>query len=132
MELKPLNLILFLMVGLSKLLRSFGILVSFSSRAISHFPERLTDVGTMQICHVLYIRCTAIPAIDRISLSLTGDVPCTSSDPQNCFTFCEHPYRTRWTEEYIICSQEQHSLIQYISLISVSLVRIARHGPKNA
>jgi hypothetical protein len=125
MELKALNLILFLMVGLSKLLRSFGILASFSSRAISHFPERLTDVGTMQICHVLYIRCTAIPAIDRISLSLTGDVTCTSSDPQNCFTFCEHPYRTRWTEEYIICPQEQHSLIENISLISPSLVRIA-------
>jgi hypothetical protein len=132
MEQKDLNLILFRMVGLSKLLRSFGILASFSSRAISHFPERLTDVGTMQICHVLYIRCTAIPAIDRISLSLTADVPCTSSDPQNCFTFCEHPNRTRWTEEHIICSQEQHSLIQYFSLISVSSVRTARHGPKTA
>ena len=132
MELKALNLILVLTVGLSKLLRSFGILVSFSSRAISHFPERLTDVGTMQICHVLYIRCTAIPAIDRISLSLTGDVPCTSSDPQNCFTFCEHPNRTRWTEEYIICSQEQRALIQYTAITSVSFVRIARHRPQTA
>jgi len=75
MELKDLNLIVFRTVGLRKLLRSFGILASFSSRTISHFPERLTDVGTMQICHVLYIRCTAIPTIDRISLSLAGDVP---------------------------------------------------------
>lgn len=48
-----LNLILCLVADLRTPLRSLQIHVSFSSRAISHFPERLTDVGTMQIYHVL-------------------------------------------------------------------------------
>lgn len=90
MEPKALNLILSLIVDLCTLLRSLEIHVSFSSRAISHFPERLTDVGTMQIYHVLYLGKTTAPTIGRISLSPTRDVVCTPSDPQNSFTFCEH------------------------------------------
>ena len=82
-------------------------------------------------CYI-YIGYTATPAIDRISLSPTGDVPCTSSDPQNSFTFCEHPNKTRWTEEYIIYPQEQSSLIWYISFISVCFVRITQLGPQTA
>jgi hypothetical protein len=84
------NLILSLIIDLCKLLRSLEIHVSFSSRPIPHFPEGLTDVGTMQIHHVLYLGKTTASTIDRISLSPTSDVACTPSDPQNSFSFCEH------------------------------------------
>lgn len=87
MEPTALNLILSLIVDLRTLLRSLEINVSFSSRAISHFPERLTDVGTMQIYHVLYLGKTTAPTIGRISLSPTWDVVCTPSDSQNSFHF---------------------------------------------
>jgi len=97
MELKTFNVILFLMVGLCKLLRCLEILVSFSSTAISHFPERLTDVGTMQICHVLYLGETTTLTIDRISLSPTRDVTCAQNGPHSSFTFCEHPNVTTWS-----------------------------------
>jgi hypothetical protein len=83
MEPEALNLILSLIVDLRTLLISLEIHVSFSSSAISLFPERLTDVGTMQIYHVLYLGNPTAPTIDRISLSPTRDAVCTPSDPQN-------------------------------------------------
>jgi hypothetical protein len=97
MEPRVFNWILSLTVDLRRLLRSSELHVSSSSRPISHFPERLTDVGTMQIYHVLYLGKTATPTIDRISLSLTRDVDCTQNGPDNSFTFCEHSNIT-WTE----------------------------------
>jgi hypothetical protein len=84
MEPKALNLIPSLIVDLRT---SLEIHVSFGSRAISHFPERLTDVGTMQIYHVLYLGKPTSPTIDRISLSSTRDAACTPSDPQRVSLF---------------------------------------------
>lgn len=122
MEQKALNLILSLTVDLRKLLRCLEIHVSFSSRAISHFPERLTDVGTMQIYHVLYLGKTTAPTIDRISLSPTRDVACTPSDPQNSFTFCEH-WNITWSSvqdcRLYNLFRGRASLLQYAFFIAI-------------